>query len=115
MKNDHFPGPFFATARLGFHFLFIFHSFSVSILRKNGNKMKWEMNEKRMKNGPKMPTVNDPIVFHRLHLCNPETFLFDLDNQVLMSNDLPGVAVPTSPFDGISHVTCARTPGNTQR
>ena len=28
----------------------------------------------------------------------------------LLSNDLPGVAVPTSPFDGISHVTYARAP-----
>ena len=55
-----FSGSIFATARLGFHFLFIFHSFSVSILRKNENKMKWKMNEKWMKNGPKMPTVNDP-------------------------------------------------------
>ena len=50
----------FAKARLGFHFTFIFLSFWVSTLRKNGNKMEWKMIEKWLKNGLKMPTVNDP-------------------------------------------------------
>ena len=57
-KNEKwsFSGSIFATARLGFHFFFQF-SFILSFnFEKNGNKM----NEKWMKNGPKMPTVNDP-------------------------------------------------------
>ena len=36
--------------------------------------------------------------------------VLSIENEVLMSNDLPGVAVPTLPFDGISHMTCARAP-----
>jgi hypothetical protein len=54
-KDEKWPffGSIFAKARLGFHFLFIFISFSVSILRKmvtkwNGKwfKNEWKMNQK---------------------------------------------------------------------
>ena len=50
MKNVHFSGPFFAKARLGFHFLFIFLSFSVSILRKMETKWNVKMSEKLTEN-----------------------------------------------------------------
>ena len=45
-----FFGSIFAKARLGFHFLFIFLSFSVSILRKMETKWngKWFKNERKM-------------------------------------------------------------------
>ena len=49
-EKQPFSRSIFATARLGFHFLFIFHSFSVSILRKIGNgkwiKNEWKMDQK---------------------------------------------------------------------